>query len=84
MESPIRMTLIFLPATTRPKTNNVYWCIVKCKDLDLETIEYHYSFIEFKDGWKAPIMEGMELEVAAYCELENPEIYFKRKNRIIR
>lgn len=77
------MIQIFHWMTTIPTTNNIYFSIVECTDLASGNTEYHYSFVEYKDGWITPIMDGYEMEVMAWCELENPAKYFQEKARIL-
>ena len=83
MASAITMIQIFQRMTAIPKTNGIYFSIVKCGDLTTEKTEYHYSFIEYNDGWKTPTMDGYTMEIVAWTELENPENHFKEKAKII-
>lgn len=67
---------------TRPANSDVYWCIVKSTELTTGEVSYHYSFCEFTSHWLRPILPGQEFEIVAWCELENPSVYFRKEARL--
>lgn len=73
----IQLLFFFLP--TKPKSNNIYWCIIKVKSKTSDETEYHYTYVEYSDGdFIVPANEKNEITVEAWCELIHPSLLFTK------
>ena len=69
-----------------PKTEAIYFCVVSCMNLADQSVEYHYSFLEFRDGsFVIPPFgdSNIDIKVEGWTELQDPAPYFKEKAKII-
>lgn len=72
----VQLLFFFLP--TKPKSDNIYWCIIKVKSKTSDETEFHYTYVEYTDGnFVVPTNETIEITVEAWCELIHPSLLFK-------